>query len=42
LANPLAPSVVPDVSKLEINIGEPALEISPDEAAQLFARVLRP
>jgi threonine aldolase len=35
----LAPSVVPGISKLELNIGEPALEISPEEAAELFAVV---
>jgi threonine aldolase len=36
LANGVAPSVVPNVSKLELNIGEPALEITPSEAAELF------
>jgi hypothetical protein len=39
LANRIEPSVVPNVSKLELNIGEPALEISPKEAAELFAAV---
>jgi threonine aldolase len=36
----LAPSVVPNVSVLELNVGEPALEISPDEASELFKLVL--
>jgi threonine aldolase len=36
----LAASVVPNVSVLELNVGEPALEISPDEAASLFDLVL--
>jgi threonine aldolase len=40
LANRLVPSVVPNASKLELNIGEPALEISPTEAAELFAAVV--
>jgi hypothetical protein len=40
LANRLEPSVVPNISKLELNVGEPALEISPKEAAELFATVL--
>jgi threonine aldolase len=40
LANRLEPSVVPGISKLELNIGEPALEIPPEEAAQLFAGVI--
>ena len=39
LANRIRPSVVPNISKLELNIGEPALEISPKEAAELFAAV---
>jgi hypothetical protein len=39
LANRIEPSVVPNVSKLELNIGGPALEISPKEAAELFAAV---
>jgi hypothetical protein len=34
--------VVPNVNKLELNIGEPALEITPDEAAELFAVVIGP
>lgn len=40
LANRLQPSVVPDVSRLEVNIGAPALQISPAEAAEPFAAVL--
>ncbi len=32
----LEPSVVPGVTKIEFNIGEPALEIPPEEAAELF------
>ena len=32
-------SVVPNVNKLELNIGEPALDITPGEAAELFAIV---
>ena len=36
----LQPTVVADVSKLEITVGEPALEISAAEAAELFAAVL--
>jgi threonine aldolase len=36
----LASSVVPNVSMLELNIGEPALEISPDEAVELFDLVV--
>lgn len=35
------PIALPDLqSKLELNIGEPALEIPPDEAARLFATAL--
>ena len=34
------PSVLPGVNKLELNVGEPALEISPPEAAHLFATVV--
>ena len=40
LANRPEPSVVPKVNKLELHIGEPALEISPREAAELFANVV--
>jgi threonine aldolase len=36
----LAPSVVPNVNVIEINIGEPGLEVSPDEAAELFGLVV--
>lgn len=36
----LEPTVVPNVSMIELNIGEPALEISPDEAAELFGLVV--
>jgi len=36
LFDTLAPSVVPHVSKIELSIGEPALEISPEEAVELF------
>ena len=35
-----SPTVVPNVTKLELNIGEPALEITPAEAAELFATVV--
>jgi threonine aldolase len=36
LFDTLAPTVVPDISKVEVSIGEPALEIPPEEAAELF------
>lgn len=36
----LDPTVLPGVSKFELSVGEPALEISPTEAAELFAAVL--
>jgi threonine aldolase len=36
----LTPSVVPNVSMTELNFGEPALEVSPDEAAELFNLVV--
>lgn len=39
-ASQIEPTIVPDVSKLELNIGEPALEISPAEAAELFATIV--
>jgi threonine aldolase len=42
LFNPPQPSVVPGVVKLELNIGEPALEIAPHEAAELFAAIAAP
>ncbi len=38
----VAPSVVPNVNAIELNVGEPALEISPDEAAELFRIVTAP
>lgn len=37
-----APSVVPGVTRVELSVGEPALEISPDEAAELFSAVVSP
>jgi threonine aldolase len=40
LANGIQPSVVPNVSKLELNIGDAALQISPSEASELFAGVV--
>jgi hypothetical protein len=40
LANRLEPSVVPNVAKLELNIGEPGLEITPGEAAEPFASIV--
>jgi threonine aldolase len=40
LFNEPDPGVVPGVQKLELNLGEPALEISPEEAAELFAQVV--
>lgn len=40
LASRIEPSVVPNVSKLELNIGEPAVEISAKEASELFAAVV--
>jgi hypothetical protein len=40
LANRVERSVIPGVSKLELNVGEPALEIAPELAAQLFAAVV--
>ena len=36
------PTVVPGVHFLELTMGEPALEISPEEAAELYAAVLAP
>jgi threonine aldolase len=36
LFNRLQPTGVPGVGKLELNVGEPALEVSPEEAARLF------
>jgi hypothetical protein len=40
LGDGLQPTVVPNVSKLELTIGEAALEIDPAEAAKLFAAVV--
>jgi threonine aldolase len=40
LFNRPEPSVVPGINKIELNIGEPALEIVPQEAAELFATVV--
>jgi threonine aldolase len=36
LFDTIASTVFPDVSKVELSIGEPALEITPSEAAELF------
>jgi threonine aldolase len=41
LFHDLGPTVVPGAHKLELNIGAPALEIPPAEAAELFAEILR-
>ncbi len=35
----LEPTVIPGVSRLELTVGEPALEVAPDEAADLFEAV---
>jgi threonine aldolase len=40
LFGPLAPAAADGVGRLELNIGEPALEIAPAEAAELFGQVL--
>ncbi len=37
-----APSVVPGVTRVEVSVGEPALEISPNEAAALFSTIVSP
>jgi threonine aldolase len=37
LFNGIQPTAVPGVGKVELNIGEPALEIAPEEAADLLA-----
>jgi threonine aldolase len=37
LFNGVQPTAVPGVGKVELNVGEPALEITPEEAADLFA-----
>ena len=36
----LQPTQLPDVHKVEITVGEPALAIPPAEAAELFAELL--
>jgi hypothetical protein len=40
LTDGIAATVVPGVSRVELSIGEPALEISPEEAAELFSVLL--
>jgi threonine aldolase len=40
LFNQLEPTVVPGAHKLEVIVGEPALEVSPQEVASLFADVV--
>jgi hypothetical protein len=42
LFNRPEPTVVPGVHFLELTMGEPALEVSPEEAAELYAAVLEP
>jgi len=42
LFHDLGPTPAPGVHKLELNLGEPALEIPPTEAAELFAEILAP
>jgi threonine aldolase len=42
LFHDLGPTTVPGVHKLELNIGEPALDIPPTEIAELFAEILSP
>jgi hypothetical protein len=37
----LEPTAVPAVQRLEITVGEPALEIAPEEAVELFSAILR-
>lgn len=41
LFGPPTPALLPGSSKIEVNIGEPALEISPDEVAELFTLLTR-
>ena len=36
LFDTVSPTVIPHMSKVELSVGEPALEISPEEAAELF------
>jgi len=40
LFNRTSPTVVPGVQLIELTVGEPALEVAPDEAAELFAAVV--
>ena len=40
LFNPPAPTPAGTVSKVEINIGEPALAISPAEVTELFGELV--
>jgi threonine aldolase len=40
LFGPLRPTEVDDVSRIEINVGEPALDISPAAAGEMFGLVL--
>ena len=40
LSDGIVQTVVPGVSRVELSIGEPALEISPEEAAELFSIVV--
>jgi threonine aldolase len=42
LCGPLKPALVPGTSKIEVNIGEPALEIAPLEVAELFTQLTTP
>lgn len=37
-----APTVLPGVTRVEVSVGEPALELSPPEAAELFSRIVAP
>jgi hypothetical protein len=41
LFNRPEPTPAAGVSKIELNLGEPALEIAPAEVAELFALVVR-
>jgi hypothetical protein len=40
LFNRASPTPVPGVQLVELTVGEPALEVAPDEAAELFAAVV--
>jgi threonine aldolase len=42
LFEPLKPALLPGTSKIEVNIGEPALEIAPLEVAELFTQLTDP